>query len=147
MAESRQPASPPTLNARRSADPIELWPGSVPERRADGSWTRPSFRRPGDATGSDIHRPFTGHLYRTGAPPSALLAYSTNRNEDECVLDTDGLTVTEVPLQRDVGRARPGVAGARDGQQAQAARWPPSTRPDAGERDHRHGVQLRRHVQ
>ncbi|MEW1552244.1 hypothetical protein, partial [Streptomyces tsukubensis] len=52
----------------------------------------------GYATGTGARRPRTGRLYRTVAPPTALLAYNTNRGEDEYVLDTTGLTITEVPL-------------------------------------------------
>ncbi|WP_278251550.1 MULTISPECIES: hypothetical protein [Streptomyces] len=39
-------------------------------------------------------------MYRTVAPPASLFAHNTGRGEDEYVLDTDGLTITEVPLTR-----------------------------------------------
>jgi hypothetical protein len=78
--------------------PVTLWRGSVPERRADWSWTTRRSVAEGYATGTGARRPATGRLYRTVAPPTALLAYNSNRGEDEYVLDTTGLTITEMPL-------------------------------------------------
>ncbi|MFF8960855.1 hypothetical protein [Streptomyces sp. NPDC014894] len=84
--------------AERPTAPVPLWRGSVPERRADWSWTTRRAVAEGYATGTGARRPRTGRLYRTLAPPSALLAFNTNRDEDEYVLDTTGLTITEAPL-------------------------------------------------
>ncbi|MFD9596799.1 hypothetical protein ACFWA9_29180 [Kitasatospora sp. NPDC059973] len=86
--------------AERPAGPVELWRGSVPERRADWSWTTRRAVAEGYATGTGARRPTTGRLYRTLAPAVALLAYNTGRDEDEYVLDTDGLTIAEHPLGR-----------------------------------------------
>ncbi|MGK3110639.1 hypothetical protein [Streptomyces sp. WAC05858] len=85
-------------SAERPAGPVELWRGSVPERRADWSWTTRRTVAEGYATGTGARRPPTGRLYRTVASPYALLAHNTGRGEDEYVLNTDGLTITEVPL-------------------------------------------------
>ncbi|MEV4505443.1 hypothetical protein [Streptomyces klenkii] len=86
--------------AERPAEPVELWRGSVPERRADWSWSTRRTVAEGYATGTGARRPTTGRLYRVVAPPSALLAYNSGRDEDEYVLDTDALAITEVPLTR-----------------------------------------------
>ncbi|RLU82562.1 hypothetical protein CTZ27_30030 [Streptomyces griseocarneus] len=83
--------------AERPAGPVELWRGSVPERRADWSWSTRRAVAEGYATGTGARRPTTGRLYRILAPPSALLAHVTSRDEDEYVLDTDALTITEMP--------------------------------------------------
>lgn len=84
--------------AERPANPIELWRGSVPERRADWSWSARRTVAEGYATGTGARRPTTGKLYSVLAPPSALLAHNTGRDEDEYVLDTNALAITEVPL-------------------------------------------------
>ncbi|MFJ5592825.1 hypothetical protein ACIQCG_24130 [Streptomyces noursei] len=84
--------------ATHPAGPVELWRGSVHERRADWSWTTRRAVAEGYATGTGARRSTTGRLYRTVAPPSALLAHSTGRGEGEYVLNTDGLTIAEVPL-------------------------------------------------
>ncbi|WP_413106176.1 hypothetical protein [Streptomyces sp. Inha503] len=63
--------------AERPAGPVELWRGSVPERRSDWSWTTRRTVAGGYATGTGVHRPTTGCLYRTIASPSALLAHDT----------------------------------------------------------------------
>ncbi|MEV6251278.1 hypothetical protein AB0M38_34700 [Streptomyces sp. NPDC051742] len=52
------------------------------------------------ATGTGGRRPTTGKLYRVLAPPSALLARNNGRDENEYVLDTDTLHITEEPLTR-----------------------------------------------
>lgn len=77
--------------------PVELWRGSVPERRRDWSWTATRAVAQGYADGTGANRP-PGRLYRTVAPPAALLAYNTGRDEDEHVVDTRGLRITEVSL-------------------------------------------------
>jgi len=84
--------------APHPTSPVELWRGSVPARRADWSWTARRTVAEGYATGTGAHRPTTGRLYRTLAPASALLAYNSNRDEDEYVIDTRGLEITEVPV-------------------------------------------------
>lgn len=86
--------------AERPAGAVELWRGSVPERRADWSWSTSRVVAEGYATGTGARRPTTGRLYRVLAPPCALLARNTGRDEDEYVLDTDALTITQVPLTR-----------------------------------------------
>ncbi|MFD8597642.1 hypothetical protein ACFV1L_21830 [Kitasatospora sp. NPDC059646] len=86
--------------AERPAEPVELWRGSVPERRTDWSWTTRRDLAEGYANGTAARRPTTGRLYRTVAPPAALLAHNNGRGESEYVLDTEHLTITEHPLGR-----------------------------------------------
>jgi len=84
--------------AKRPDGPVELWRGSVPERRTDWSWTTRQAVAQGYAAGTGARRPSTGRMFRTLAPPTALLAHNRGRDEDEYVIDTDGLEITEVPL-------------------------------------------------
>ncbi|WP_331727191.1 hypothetical protein OG871_39680 (plasmid) [Kitasatospora sp. NBC_00374] len=83
--------------AQLPSAPVELWRGSVPERRRDWSWTASLAVAQGYAAGTAAVRP-AGKLYRTVAPPSALLAYNSGREEDEYVVDTRGLRISEAGL-------------------------------------------------
>ncbi|MGW3091725.1 hypothetical protein [Streptomyces sp. NPDC001108] len=78
----------------RPAEPVELWRGSVPERRADWSWTTDRATAVQYAAGSHSRPP--GALYRLTAPPAALLCENNNRKEHEFVVDTayPGLVIT-----------------------------------------------------
>jgi len=87
-----------TVNGRpapRPDGPLELWRGSVPERARDWSWTATRRIAEGYAAGTAARRP-EGRLYRTVAPPEALLCHNTGRDEDEYVIDTSQLTITAV---------------------------------------------------
>ena len=79
--------------------PLTLWRGSVPERRADWSWTD---RRDVAATYADgaYGRP-PGRVWQAEVEPSRLLARNTERGEHEYVVDTLGLTIREAPDQAD----------------------------------------------
>ncbi|MEU8620617.1 hypothetical protein [Streptomyces sp. NPDC048623] len=90
--------------AERPAHTVELWRGSVSERKADRSSSVSRAVAVAEAyatgTGTGARRPTTGRLYRVLAPPRAPLARNNGRAEDEYVLDTETLPITEVPLTR-----------------------------------------------
>ncbi|MCX4482158.1 hypothetical protein OOK44_38120 [Streptomyces cellulosae] len=81
--------------APRPEQPLTLWRGSVPGRRADWSWTTDRAVAEGYARGTAARRPATGRLYRLEAPPAALLCANTERDEAEYVVDTRRLTIRE----------------------------------------------------
>ncbi|MFF2077095.1 hypothetical protein ACFVXG_20325 [Kitasatospora sp. NPDC058162] len=72
--------------AERPTEPVELWRGSVPERRTDWSWSSDRAVAEKFAAGIRGRRP--GHLYRLVCPPEALLAANNDRSEAEFVVDT-----------------------------------------------------------
>lgn len=72
--------------SERPAGPVELWRGSVPERRADWSWSTDRAVAEKFAAGIRGRRP--GRLYRLLCPPEALLAANNERSEAEFVVDT-----------------------------------------------------------
>ncbi|MFJ2110778.1 hypothetical protein ACIOEX_02425 [Streptomyces sp. NPDC087850] len=78
--------------AARPADPVELWRGSIPERRADWSWTTSRAVAEQYAAGNYWRPP--GLLYRTLAPAGSLLGAYNGREESEYVIDTAGLIIT-----------------------------------------------------
>ncbi|MEU1559478.1 hypothetical protein ABZ504_03030 [Streptomyces mirabilis] len=80
---------------KRPTEPILLWRGTVPERRADWSWTTDRTVAERFAAGSGGRPP--GRLYVTLAPPEALLCANNGRDEAEYVIDTRGLTIWEGP--------------------------------------------------
>jgi hypothetical protein len=80
--------------AERPPGPIELWRGTVPQRRRDWSWTTDRAVAETFAFGHVRRRP-TGRLYRVLAPAHALLCANTERDEAEYVVDTRGLRITE----------------------------------------------------
>ncbi|MFB7031004.1 MULTISPECIES: hypothetical protein [unclassified Streptomyces] len=67
--------------------PVELWRGSMPERRADWSWTTERAIAEEYAGGGFGRK--AGRLYRTMAPAGALLGAYSGRGEEEYVIDTD----------------------------------------------------------
>lgn len=73
--------------AERPTEPVELWRGTVPERRTDWSWTTDRTIAEKFAAGLRGRKP--GRLYRLLCPPHALLAANTERGEAEYVVDTD----------------------------------------------------------
>ncbi|OKI14243.1 hypothetical protein [Streptomyces sp. CB03911] len=77
--------------ADRPTEPVELWRGTVPERRTDWSWTTDRATAERFAAGVRGRKP--GQLYRTVAPPEALLCANNGRSEAEYVVDTDGLEI------------------------------------------------------
>ncbi|ONI48515.1 hypothetical protein [Streptomyces sp. IB2014 011-1] len=81
--------------APRPAEPVELWRGAVPARRADWSWTTDQDMAGRYASGYFNRRP--GRLYRLVAPPGALLCAYNGRGESEYVVDTDhpGVVITD----------------------------------------------------
>jgi hypothetical protein len=85
--------------AQRPAAALELWRGSVPERRTDWSWT--TERAVAEQYASGHYRRPVGRLYRVLAPPSAMLAANTGRDEAEYVIDTTGLDIIECPTTPD----------------------------------------------
>lgn len=107
--------------AERPTEPLVLWRGSVPERRADWSWTdnRQIAEKYADAT--HFQRPL-GSVWRSTVEPWRLLARNTERNEHEYVVDTEGLTITReedaspilaVRVPPAVGSPEPEVRGGR----------------------------------
>ncbi|SBT91376.1 hypothetical protein GA0115233_10308 [Streptomyces sp. DI166] len=79
--------------AQRPTEPITLYRGSVPERRTDWSWTRDIRVAEKFAAGSPGRPP--SRVWVCVVPPTAMLAVNTGRNEDEIVVDTRGLQITE----------------------------------------------------
>lgn len=75
------------VSAPRPAGPVEVWRGSVPERRADWSWS--TDRRVAEQFAGGIRGREPGRLYRLMCPPHALLAANNERSEAEYVVDTD----------------------------------------------------------
>lgn len=75
------------VRAAPPAAPVELWRGSVPDRRADWSWS--TDRAVAEQYAQGFHRRPRGRLYRLLAPPEVLLcANPTCRMEAEYVVDT-----------------------------------------------------------
>jgi hypothetical protein len=84
--------------AERPKEPVEVWRGSVPERRTDWSWSTDRTVAEKFAAGVRGRKP--GRLYRLMAPPWSLLCANTERGEAEYVIDTDclgGSLIEEVP--------------------------------------------------
>jgi hypothetical protein len=79
--------------AERPSDRLELWRGSVPERRRDWSWSTDRAVAGRFARGVRGRPP--GRIYRVLAPPAALLCEINDRQESEFVVDTRGLRITE----------------------------------------------------
>ena len=79
----------------RPTEPIQLWRGSVPERKTDWSWSTDRAVAEKYAFGGMNYRP-TGRLYTVTAPPHALLCANNGRDEAEYVIDTFGLDIREV---------------------------------------------------
>lgn len=79
--------------APRPAEPMTLFRGSVPERRTDWSWTRTQAVAERFAAGVRGRAP--GRLWVCEVPPAHMLAINTQRDEDEVVVDTRGLQITE----------------------------------------------------
>lgn len=82
------------VSAERPAEPVEVWRGTVQERRRDWSWTTDRAIAERFAFGHVRGRP-DGRLYRVLAPVEALLCSNTERDEAEYVVDTRGLRITE----------------------------------------------------
>lgn len=77
----------------RPTEPIELWRGTVPERRTDWSWT--TDRAVAEKFADGMRGRLPGQLYRLMAPPERLLCANTERGESEYVVDTEGLLIEE----------------------------------------------------
>ncbi|MGW1278044.1 hypothetical protein ACWD4V_13970 [Streptomyces tsukubensis] len=90
------PHPQPTETAR-------LYRGSVPERRADWSWTSSIDVALRYARGHVTGRT-RGGLWVCDVPPAHMLAINTGRGEDETVVDTRGLDIREV-TDEDAARA------------------------------------------
>ncbi|MET7514040.1 hypothetical protein ABZS88_11270 [Streptomyces sp. NPDC005480] len=86
-----------TIDGERKPRPgkaMTLYRGSVPERRTDWSWTRSIDVGRRYADGNVTGR-VPGKLWVCAVPPEAMLAINTERDEDEIVVDTRGLTIHE----------------------------------------------------
>ncbi|MFE1885478.1 hypothetical protein [Streptomyces diastatochromogenes] len=81
--------------APRPENPMRLYRGAVPERRADWSWSRDIKVALKFAAGVRGRPP--GRLWVCSVPPAHMLAINTERGEDEVVVDTRGLRITEAP--------------------------------------------------
>lgn len=79
--------------APRPDQPMTLFRGSVPERRTDWSWTRDRVVAERFASGGRGRAP--GRVWVCEVPPGHMLAAITGREEDEVVVDTRGLQITE----------------------------------------------------
>lgn len=83
--------------AERPAEPLQLYRGSVLERRGDWSWTDRLDVATGYAHGTRARRPL-GKVWTADVEPWRLLARNEgkdNRHESEYVVDTDGLAIIE----------------------------------------------------
>lgn len=79
--------------AARPTEPMTLYRGSVPERRTDWSWSRD--RSVAERFAAGVRGRAPGRLWVCEVPPEAMLAVNTERDEDEIVVDTRGLQITE----------------------------------------------------
>lgn len=79
--------------APRPTEPLTLFRGSVPERRTDWSWTRD--RAVAERFAAGLRGRGKGRLWVCSVPPAHMLAINTDRDEDEIVVDTRGLQITE----------------------------------------------------
>jgi hypothetical protein len=79
--------------AARPTEPMTLYRGSVPERRTDWSWSRD--RSVAERFAAGVRGRAPGRLWVCSAPPAHMLAINTGRDEDEVVVDTRGLQITE----------------------------------------------------
>lgn len=86
-AEDGRPAERPT-------QPLALWRGSVPERRADWSWTDNRRVAVDHADGERFRLPLC-RVWRATVEPWRLLARHTTRDGHEYVVDTDALLIME----------------------------------------------------
>lgn len=85
-----------TVDGVRAAypdQPVQLWRGSVPERRDHWSWTDDRTVAVRYASGGFRRQP--GKLWTATVDPWRLLAQNTDRAEAEYVVDTDGLDIAE----------------------------------------------------
>jgi hypothetical protein len=82
--------------AARPAEPLRLWRGSVPERRANWSWTDSREMAVDYARG--FARRSLGNLWTAQVEPWRLFCRNEDREEFEYVVDTDGLDIEEVPI-------------------------------------------------
>jgi hypothetical protein len=80
--------------AERPTAPLTLYRGTVPERRADWSWSRD--RAVAERFAAGLRGRGTGRLWVCTVPPESMLAVNTERDEDEVVVDTRGLQILEV---------------------------------------------------
>lgn len=80
--------------AERPAEPLTLYRGAVPERRADWSWSRD--RAVAEQFAAGLRGRGAGRLWVCTVPPESMLAVNTGRDEDEVVVDTRGLHIAEV---------------------------------------------------
>ena len=79
--------------ADRPTEPLALFRGAVPERRTDWSWSRD--RSVAERFAAGLRGRGTGRLWVCTVPPAHMLAVNTGRDEDEVVVDTRGLQITE----------------------------------------------------
>lgn len=83
--------------APRPAEPLRLWRGSVPERRANWSWT--SSREIAVDYARGIARRPNGNLWTAQVEPWRIFCRNEeSRKEFEYVVDTDGLDIKEAPI-------------------------------------------------
>jgi hypothetical protein len=84
--------------ASRPTEPVQLYRGSVPSRRRGMSWTphlhvAERFARSEDDDDSLVGRR-RGRVYKTLAPPEAILCIGYWRDENEHILDAREIPVT-----------------------------------------------------
>jgi hypothetical protein len=80
--------------AQRPTAPLTLYRGSVPERKADWSWTDNRDVAAKYASVAHYYRPL-GKVWKATVEPWRLLARNTGREEAEYVVNTDGLDIIE----------------------------------------------------
>ncbi|MFD8496027.1 hypothetical protein [Amycolatopsis sp. NPDC059657] len=80
--------------AMRPAEPLLLYRGSVPERRANWSWTD-SLETALSYANDGIRGRQPGKVWAAMVAPERLLARNTGRDEHEYVINTDQLMIAE----------------------------------------------------
>ena len=81
--------------AKRPTDPIRLYRGATPDHRDGWSWTDDPRVAADYASGERFGR-LPGRVWTAAVPPDRILCRNTERQENEYVVDTEALDITEL---------------------------------------------------